>query len=372
MLTRVLPRLALIPRLPAVLRWPAPVGAYSRLVDPLAPGRDFRARVEGVVAETPRAATLILRPGPGWPPHQPGQWVPVGVDVNGVRHTRCYSLTSVPTIGHGTIGHGTIAITVQTVPDGIVSNHLVHRLRPGDIVHLDPPQGEFVLPAVRRLPLLFLTGGSGITPVMGMLRALAAARSVGDAVVLHHAPRTDEVIFADELDDLSRRCTRFRHHVTLTGTGEPPPDARLSATRLDDLCPDWRRRETWVCGPAPLLDAAEELWSADGDAPTGPLQIERFTPSRSLAGAEHRAGTVSFAAAGREVASDGVTTLLDLAESAGLTPLSGCRMGVCRRCVTPLVSGTVRDLRDGRTESEPSTHVQICVSAACGDVELDL
>ncbi len=368
-MTRVLPRLASIPsripRLPAVLTWPAPAGAYSRLVDPLAPGHGVRARVESVIAETPRAVTLVLRPGPGWPTHQPGQWVPVGVDVDGVRHTRCYSLTSVP--GHS---DGTIAITVQAVPDGVVSNHLVHRARPGDLVHLDQPQGDFVLPAVRLSPLLFITGGSGITPVMGMLRALLAARSMGDVTLIHHAPSEAEVIFADELDDISRRCTRFRHHVAITGPGIPPPAARLTTARLDRLCPDWRTRETWVCGPTPILDAADDLWSADDV--TGTLHVERFAPARKLTDDERRSGTVTFTAAGRGIASDGGATLLDLAESAGLAPRSGCRMGVCRRCVTPLRAGTVRDLRDGRTESEPGTHVQICISAACGDVELEL
>ena len=368
-MTRVLPRLALIPsripRLPAVLTWPAPAGAYSRLVDPLAPGTDFRARVESVITETPRAATLVLRPGPGWPSHQPGQWVPVGVDVDGIRHTRCYSLTSVP--GEP---DGTISITVQAVPDGVVSNHLVRHAAPGDVVHLDAPQGDFVLPTVRLAPLLFITGGSGITPVMGMLRALTATRSMGDVALIHHAPTQAEVIFADELEGISRRCTRFRHHVAITGPGIPPPAARLTTARLDQLVPDWRSRETWVCGPTAILDAAEDLWSADDV--TGTLHVERFAPARALAAADRRAGTVTFAATGRDAASDGGTTLLDLAESAGLAPRSGCRMGVCRRCVTPLRSGTVRDLRDGRTESEPGTHVQICVSAACGDVELDL
>jgi len=364
-LTRVVPRLARIPRLPAVLTWPAPPQAYTRLVDPLASGDGFRARVEDVVRETPRAVTLVLRPGDGWPPHRPGQWVALGVEIDGVRHTRCYSLTSVP--GRP---DGCITVTVQAVPDGIVSNHVGTRLAVGDLVHLAAPDGSFVLPAVRPVPLLFITGGSGITPVMGMLRSLAAARAVGDAVLVHHAPADSDVIFAADLQDLARRFPRFGLDVTLTGPGAPPPDAALTAARLDRLCPDWRRREAWVCGPAPLLDAAETLWA--GPDCTGTLHVERFSAARSAPAPSGSGGHVTFGTSRCTVDSDGSETLLDLAESAGLTPTSGCRMGVCRRCVTPLRSGTVRDLRDGRTEPEPGTHVQICVSAAQGDVELDL
>ena len=364
MLTRVVPRLARLPRLPAVLTWPASPQAYARLVDPLAAGPDFPARIVGLRRETPRAVTVVLRPGTGWPAHRPGQWVAVGVDIDGVRHTRCYSITSVP--GRG---DGCVTITVQAVPDGVVSTHLTTSAGVGDLVHLGRPDGDFVLDDRRRTPRLFITGGSGITPVMGMLRSLAADRAVGDAVLVHHAPTAEDVIFAGDLEDLARRFPRFRPDTTLTGTGAPPPGAALGAGRLDRLCPDWRRRETWVCGPAPLLDAAGALWSAA--EVTGTLHVERFTP-RTAPPVPGATGTVSFAASARTAPSDGCATLLDLAEGAGLAPASGCRMGVCRRCVAPLRSGTVRDLRDGRTESEPGTHIQICVSAAQGDVELDL
>lgn len=363
-------------RLAAVLRWPAPPGAYRRLLDPLARGAGVRATIEAVIPETSRAATLVLRPGPGWRPHRPGQWVSLGVDVDGVRHHRCYSITSIPsdvTTIDG--GRGQITITVQAIPDGTVSNHLVRSARPGDIVQLDGPDGDFTLPespTEPTHPILFVTGGSGITPVMAMLRAidtgLVARR---DVVVLHHAPTTVEALFTDEIGRITRRHPGIRMHLTETGTGAPPPELAITAARLDALCSDWRRRETWVCGPRPLLDAVTALWDDPATGASAPLHVERFSPAVAEV-TERVAGTLTFTTSGTSVASDGTTTVLDLAESAGLTPLSGCRMGVCRRCVVPLSSGTVRDLRDGRTECEPGTHVQICVTAPVGDVDIEI
>lgn len=380
-------------RLASVLTWPAPSGAYRRLGDPLAPGNGVRARIESIVPESPRAATIVIHPGRGWRPHRPGQWVSVGVEIDGVRHQRCYSITSLPAtparlVGPGTRSADVLTITVQSVPDGIVSNHLVNDARPGDIVHLDGPDGDFTL-TEPSTPMgsrrdgtgtptdaparLMITGGSGITPVIGMLRALDAglAGAVGDITVVHHAPSQSEMLFAHDLKVLERRHLGVEVHLIATGDGAPPPELEITARRLDELCADWRDRETWVCGPRPLVDAVSALWDDPTSLTTAPMHVERFTPTLAP---DHDAvaGTVTFARSGCDAPSDGATTVLDLAESAGLTPVSGCRMGICRRCITPLESGAVQDLRDGGVVCEPGTHVRICVSAPVGDATFDL
>lgn len=327
-----------------------------------------------MIPETDRAATLVLRPGPGWRPHVPGQWVSVGVDVDGVRHHRCYSITSLPA-DRSTIdgGRGRVTLTVQAVPDGIVSNHLVRRARVGDVLHLDGPDGDFTFGDRQSdgSPVLFVTGGSGITPVIGMLRAVdAGLLTADDVTILHHAPTEAEALFTEEILAIGRRHRGIRLDLTETGAGAPPPELALTADRLDGLCPDWRDREAWACGPRPLVDAVTAIWENAPRPPTAPLHVERFTPlATPLDGVD---GTVTFTVSGRSVASDGSSTVLDLAEAAGLSPLSGCRMGVCHRCVVPLESGTVRDLRDGRTVHGPGTHVQICVAAPVGDVGIEI
>jgi hypothetical protein len=143
---------------------------YLGLVNPLWSRRELRGRVEDVRPETASTASLTIRPGIGWTGHRAGQHVRVGVDIRGVRHWRPFSLSSSP---HRT--DGCLTITVKATPDGLVSPYLVRHATPGTIVRLTPAEGDFVLPEPLPDRLLFLTAGSGITPVAAMLRSLAAA-----------------------------------------------------------------------------------------------------------------------------------------------------------------------------------------------------
>ncbi|MFF4381659.1 ferredoxin reductase [Kitasatospora sp. NPDC001547] len=328
---------------------------YLDLVSPLRAGADLRGRIEAVHRETGDAATVVIRPGRSWRGHTAGQYVRIGVDVDGRRLWRAYSLTS-PTDRPD----GRITITVKTVPDGKVSNHLVHRVAPGTLVRLDQPTGDFVLPRARPAKVLYLTAGSGITPVMGMLRDT----EVDDAVMVHCAPRPQDVIFRDELHGLAA-AGKLRLSEVHTDT-----DGRLDVARLGDLVPDWTERETWACGPAGLLDAVEEHWAGHGVRER--LHTERFRPRVVAGSGDDDGGEVTFSTTGRIVAADGATPLLDVGEEAGVLMPSGCRMGICFGCVTPLRAGAVRDLRTGEiTEAEPGVLIQTCVSAAAGPCDIE-
>lgn len=178
---------------------------FLDLFAPLRAGADLRGRIVAVHPETRDAATILIRPGRDWAGHVPGQYVRIGIDVDGVRQWRAYSLT------HGPRPDGLISITVKAVPDGLVSNHLVHRAEPGTLVHLEQATGEFVLPPEGG-KMLFVTAGSGITPVIGMLRnlfpstddgVLRPARSADpDIVVVHVAPSEPDSIFSRDLGAL--------------------------------------------------------------------------------------------------------------------------------------------------------------------------
>jgi ferredoxin-NADP reductase len=341
---------------------------FLDLFAPLRRGADLRGKVVAVHPETPDAATLVIRPGADWAGHRPGQYLRIGVDVDGVRQWRAYSLT------HGPRADGLISITVKAVPDGLVSNHLVHRFKPGTLVHLDQAQGEFVLPDDQVGKLLFITAGSGITPVIGMLRNLFPSTDSGvlrlersanyDIVVLHVAPSRPDSIFRRDLEALDasgaiRLVARYDDQHGL-----------LDLERLTDLVPDLGARTTYACGPPPLLDAIVEHHERAGLK----LFTEQFRTARLADPGE--GGTVTFESNDLVVEAAGDTPILDAAEAAGVLMPSGCRMGICYGCVLPLREGSVRDLRNGElTTAIPGESgdikIQTCINAAAGDCHLD-
>jgi len=330
---------------------------YLDLVTPLRSGADLRGRVVAVEAETADAATVRIRPGRSWRGFRAGQYIRIGVDVDGVRQWRAYSLTSVRDAVDGLL-----AITVKALPDGKVSRHVVRALRPGTLLQLDQAAGDFVLPAVLPARTLFVTAGSGITPVVGMLRN--HLDELTDVVVVHSAPTAADVIFGAQLRSWAAagRIRLVERHTTTDGL--------LVPAELDTLVPDWRDRETWACGPTGLLDALEERWATAGQPDR--LHTERFRP---VVITEGEGGTLSFTRQGSTVEADGATPILDAGEDAGVLMPSGCRMGICFGCVVPLTQGAVRDLRSGElitaTEGD-GVRIQTCVSAAAGPCSIDL
>lgn len=316
-------------------------------------------RVRRVRPEAADAATLDIRAGRGWAAHQAGQWVRVGVQIDGVWQSRTYSVTS-PALGRSE----DFSITVKALAGGRVSPYLVHTARPGTVLRIDRPQGEFRLPPVRIRGALFLTAGCGITPVMGMLRTLAANGDLPDSVHVHSARHRDDVIFGAELRRLARQFPSYRLHEQYTAL-----EGRFGLDRLDQTCPDWREREVWACGPVGMLDAVEKHWADAGHSDL--LHLERFRAA-SVAAPDTDGGVVHFTATGRAVEAPAGQPLLDVGEGAGVVMPSGCRMGICFTCVAPLRSGQVRDLRTGQVHGDEGDLVQTCVSAAAGRCSIDL
>ena len=332
---------------------------YLRLVNPLWTARELRGRVERVVPETEDAATLVIRPGWGWRwDHRPGQYIGIGIQVGGRYQWRSYSISSPPRRDGRHI-----AITVRAMPEGLLSSHLVTGLEPGTIVRLAAPEGDFVLPDPPPERMLFLVGGSGITPVMAMLRTLDRRRTMPDVVLHYSSPTPERMIFRDELADLEERHDSLTVHRLHTDR-----DGMLDLADLDEVCADWHARETWACGPGPMLDAVTALYEERGLDDR--LHLERF--SIELGGDGGEGGTITFRNSGRSIDADGATTVLEAGEEAGIGMPFGCRMGICHTCTLTLVSGRVRDLRSGDEYDQPNEQVQTCITAAVGDCTLDV
>jgi ferredoxin-NADP reductase len=331
---------------------------YLRLANPLWSARELRGRIVQVRRETHDSATLVIKPGWGFGfDYEPGQYMGIGLLVDGRWRWRSYSLTSSPVKGARTV-----TITVKAMPEGFLSSHLVGGVKPGTIVRLAAPQGNFVLPDPAPPAVLFITAGSGITPVMSMLRTLVRHDQITDVIHLHSAPTAADVMFGGEVEQLARDHAGYRLLLRTTRS-----QGRRDVTQLDTEVPDWRERQTWACGPEAMLNAAERVWSAAGVQDR--LHLERFAVSRAApAGA---GGTVTFGKSGKSTTADAATSLMDAGERIGVQMPFGCRMGICQSCVVGLVEGHVRDLRTG-AEHEPGTRVQTCISAAAGDCVLDI
>jgi stearoyl-CoA 9-desaturase NADPH oxidoreductase len=326
-------------------------------LNPMWSRREPHARVVGVRRETADTTTLLLQPGPSHPEHLAGQFVGIGLRVDGVWQWRTYSVTSAP-------GDRTLAVTVTALPGGTVSEVLAHRTPVGTVLRLGPPAGEFVLPTPMPEKLLFLTAGSGITPVMGMLRHLAGQSESLSGAVLVHCDRTPaDLVFGPELRALAAATglTLIERHTALEG--------RLTPETLTDVVPDWAARQTWACGPTAMLDALTEHWARAGDPDA--LHLERFVPPAPVAEGL-TGGRVSFTTSGITADAGPGTPLMAAGEAAGALLPNGCRMGICHTCVGKLRSGAVRNLHTGDLTDTPGLAVRTCVSGAAGDVEIEL
>jgi len=324
--------------------------------------REIRARVVEVIAETPDTRTFVLRPNRHWKGHRAGQHTTVEVEIDGVRHRRCYSISSAPSDPR-------LAITVKRVAGGRVSPWLHEHVRPGHVLRLGPAAGDFgVGDGATAAPLLLIGGGSGVTPLMSILRDLAARDAVRNVVLVLHARSRGEVIFGRELEALASRHAGLSLIVRLDD--DPGGDGGFDEQRLARLVPDFASRTTLLCGPAGLMDRVERMWARAGA--TARLQREQFGAPPLTVPPPGAPVAVRLTTSARTVTADGTGTLLEQLERAGERPAYGCRMGICQTCKCRKRSGVIENLRTGAISSDPDEDIQLCISRARSDLELRL
>ncbi len=334
---------------------PHGVDRYLELIRPDLTVRDARAEVVAVRRQTQRSVTLALRPNAAWGGFRAGQFVRVGVEIDGVRRTRTYS----PACSEH--DQGVLELTATVHPEGLVSRHLQSRVLPGRIVHLAAAQGDFVLPAARPERLLLISGGSGVTPVISMLRTLCDEGHQGEVAFVHYARTAADRLYKTEVEALAAR----RPNISVQYVATRERGAHVGADSLRALIGDLDEARAAVCGPPALLEAVRALF------PEERVLAETFTPpSLSVTGAAAE-GTLRFVSSGRE-APIGQGTLLEQAEAAGLSPEFGCRMGICHTCTCREAAGAVRDVRTGEVSDEEDEDIQLCVSVPAGDVALEI
>jgi ferredoxin-NADP reductase len=339
-----------------LLTGPHGVDRYTEQLAPTWALGEARAKVIDVRRTTPRSVTLTLAPNGTFASAytvKAGQYVNLTVDIDGRRHTRCYSPANAE-------GGRNLELTIGQHDGGLVSNHLYERARRGMVVGLAGVGGDFVLPAQRPRRILFVSGGSGITPVMAMLRTLVAERHTGEIAFIHYARTDAEACYRDELAAYENLPgVRVLHGYTRSDSGELVgrfgPEHLAAALPTPDL--------VFVCGPTTLVESVREHCEN--------VRTESFVPPVFEPSANPSGGRITFADSGVDVVDDG-RSLLEQAESAGLTPANGCRMGICHTCTRRKTSGVVRNLTTGAVSTAPDEDVQICVSVPVGDVDLAL
>jgi len=344
------------------LTYPHGVDRYVELVRPLLV-KDVRAEITEVRHQSPKSVTLTLCPNENWRGLRAGQFVGVSVVIDGVRETRPYSPA-----GSEHAAGGALELTVSTHPDGKVSRYLRDHARPGMIVGLSQADGDFVLPDRRPGRVLLISGGSGVTPVMAMLRTLCDEGFAGEIGFLNYARSRELALYGAELEQLEQRHPALRVARGFTRGGGAPLTGRFCREHLRAVLSEHAGAATFVCGPPALIDSVRSVWAEDGLAEPA---VESFTPPALTFDTDGAEGVVSFAASGRQAANSGLP-LLEQAEDAGLAPDHGCRMGICNTCSCRKTAGTVRNVFTGETSSASDELIRICVSVPVGDVALDL
>jgi ferredoxin-NADP reductase len=345
------------------LAHPHGVDRYVELVRPLLLRHDVRAEIVAVRHQTPRSVTIALRPNHNWKGLRAGQFVMVSVDIDGVRETRPYSPASSQ---HAP--DGLLELTVSTHPDGKVSRHLRDHAHPGMIVGLAQADGHFVLPEQRPQSILLISGGSGITPVMAMLRTLCDERHPGEIAFLNYARSPLYALYSPELKALAKSNPNLRLARGYSRGRGGQVAGRFCLDHVRAVSPRYSRAATFVCGPPALIDGVRAVWAGQGLPEPA---AETFTAPALRLDTAAATGHVSFLASGARTANSGLP-LLEQAEDAGLGPEHGCRMGICNTCSCTKESGTVRNILTGELSSAGAEQIRICVSVPVGDVALNL
>jgi ferredoxin-NADP reductase len=234
------------------------------------------AEVAGVIEETPRVRSLTLD-CPGWEGHRPGQHVDVRLTAaDGYQAQRSYSI-AVPTDGER------VTITVERVEEGEVSPYLVDEARPGDRFELRGPiGGYFAWEPGSGGPLFLVAGGSGIVPLMAMIRARVMSGTGESVRCLLSARSLDDVIFRQELEQVAQKDEDIAVTITLTRSrppGWPGLARRVDRGMLDEAgWPPEERPLTFVCGPTGFVESVAGELVGSGHDP-GRIRTERFGPS---------------------------------------------------------------------------------------------
>lgn len=322
------------------------------------------ARVTAIHNETADTKTFVLAPAKRWQGFEAGQHVNIGIDIDGIRRNRTFSLSSSPIQWRS---DGTVTLTIKRLPGGLVTNWMHDHLEPGTVIGLGEAFGDFRVPDPQE-PALYIAGGSGITPILSQLETMAASDYRAPVTLLYFVRTQADVIAAEKLHALAARWPAFNLKVYATSETDTPQF--LSDQHLDEV-PGLSARRCYLCGPKGLMDLANDLLyrrSINGDR----IHSTFFSASVARLDTDTLGGAVHFERSNLDVSSEGDAVLLEIAEAAKLSPRYGCRMGICHQCSCRKASGTVINRLTGKASGPGEETIQLCVSVPSGPVSIDI
>ena len=342
-------------------------------VAPRPPSGPFILQLIRITQQTPDAKTLRFAVfGERKLDAQPGQFLTFSFLFDGKKETRCYSICSSPARS------GYVEITPKRVNNGCVSVFLNDRAAVGMTVEATGPFGQFYLTPAENKKIVLLAAGSGITPMIAMLRYIDDLCLETEATLLYCVRTRNDIIFQQEFEDLRARLKNFQHHVLLSQADAEWAGARGHINRefVSKSVPDANGRVFFLCGPPPFMEKTREILASLGVEP-GRIRQETFGGA-GAAPKVHEARpesgiTVEFAKSGKSGVVLAGQTLLEAAAEAGVEIPSACRQGQCGTCKTRLLAGDVEMTAENGLdrESKARGYVLTCVGHAVGNVKLD-
>ncbi|MCG8673079.1 MAG: ferredoxin reductase [Pseudomonadales bacterium] len=351
--------------------------AFVEGIDPMWSLKHVKARIEKVQKETADTLTLTLSPTQRFQGFKAGQHLQISFDINGVTKTRTFSISSTPS---ELTRCNQLQVTIKAIENGDVTPWIHQHLAVGTVVKLSQAQGEFLIPEQFK-HLLYIAGGSGITPIMSHLRSLINNGCPQAITVLYYAKTSSDFIFHNELSVIAKRFKNINVYFVET-QGAKHRD-KSNQKRLEGHINEQhlgRALETdpdhcFICGPHALKVDAEKLVTEFCKEPPR-FHLEHFglpiTINESSDSHNQQAFPVVLNRSQQQMDCDQSTTLLEAAEKQGLKPNHGCRMGICYTCKCKKQSGVVRNLVTGKLSSTEAEDIQLCVSVPATAVELDL
>ena len=359
--------------------------------------------------------------------YKPGQFVTVSLDIDGVSTKRSYSISSSPSRPH------TLELTIKRVPGGLVSNWMADRVALGDEIHVRGPAGKFSCFNYPSRKMLCIAGGSGITPIMSMLRWIVDTTADVDVILLYSGRSPADFIFRKELETISARHSGLRVLFTVTSSWQGTESwtgltGRCNSRMIELVAPDVLERHVFLCGPKPFSEAvkgelkeldyplanlhtesfgegrvakgtpvapkaAKQTSKKQASAPVvdsppkptasqtpasaeAPEKVDPKEPAAAAAPVADAAATpgfkVDFKNSGIEAECSADDRLLDLAEIHGIDIDYACREGSCGSCRTKCLSGNVTmEDNDLSPEERAEGWIYPCVASATSDVVLE-